>query len=126
MTGLEALAQDYRAAFFRYLPRREEAALRTAYELGRSAVENGTSLLELARLHHEVLLEVLVDSRADELAQLATAASEFLLEVLSTYDMTQRGFLERPARKDRAGGPKATERWCDPSGLERGTEGSGT
>ena len=96
MTGLEGLTQDYRAAFFRYLPRREEAALRTAYELGRSAVEQGTSLLEVARLHHEVLLEVLVETRPEELAQVATAASEFLLEVLSTYDMTQRGFRERP------------------------------
>jgi len=96
VTDLDALGQDYRAAFFRYLPRRDEAALRTAYELGRTAVERGVSLLEIARLHHDVLLEVLVDTTTAELTQVATAAAEFVLEVLSTFDMTQRGFLERP------------------------------
>ncbi len=93
MTSLEALARNYRAAFLRYLPRREEAALHTGYELGRRAVAEGISILELARLHHDIYLEVLLDSRSDELIRVATAASEFFLEVLATYDMAQRGFL---------------------------------
>lgn len=94
MTGLDDLARDYRAAFLRYLPRREEAALRSGYELGRSAVVAGISILELAQLHHDVFLEVLHDTTTDELTRVATSASEFFLEVLATYDMTQRGFLE--------------------------------
>ena len=49
MTRLEDLHRDYRAAFLRYLPRRDEAALHSGYELGRSAVAEGVSLLELAR-----------------------------------------------------------------------------
>jgi len=92
MTALQNLARDYRVAFLRYLPRREEAALHAGYELGRSAVTDGHSILELARIHHEVLLDVLRDSRAEDLTRLANAASEFFLEVLSTFDMTQRGF----------------------------------
>ena len=32
--SLDTLTRDYRAAFLRYLPRREEAALHTGYELG--------------------------------------------------------------------------------------------
>lgn len=94
MTSLEALARNYRAAFLRYLPRREEAALHTGYELGRCAVAEGISILELARLHHDIYLEVLLDSRSDELIRVATAASEFFLEVLATYDMTQRAFRD--------------------------------
>ena len=94
MTPLDRVARDYRVAFLRYLPRREEAALHSAYELGRTAVADGLSVLEVARVHHDVLLEVLRDSRADELTRVATAASDFLLEVLSTYDMTQRAFLD--------------------------------
>ena len=35
---LDALTRDYRTAFLRYLPRREEAALTSGYELGRGAV----------------------------------------------------------------------------------------
>ena len=94
MTDLEGLARNYRTAFLRYLPRQEEAALAAAYQLGRSAVAAGVSILELVRVHHEVLLEVLADTPAAELPGLVAAASDFFLEVLAPYDMAQRGFLE--------------------------------
>ena len=94
MSRLDDLARDYRVAFLQYLPRREEAALSRGYELGRTAVTDGVSILELARIHHEVLLEVLRESPPEELAEVATAASEFFLEVLATVDMTQRGLRE--------------------------------
>ena len=92
--SLDSLARDYRAAFLRYLPRREEAALHTGYELGRTAVTAGLSILELAQVHHEVLLQVLHDTRSDDVTQVVSAASEFFLEVIATYDMAQRGFLQ--------------------------------
>lgn len=95
MTARDDLERNYRTAFLRYLPRQEEAALTSGYALGRTAVSDGVSILELARVHHDVLLEVLRDTAADELTRVATAASEFLLEVLATYDMAQRGFLEK-------------------------------
>jgi Phosphoserine phosphatase RsbU, N-terminal domain len=91
--SLDTLALDYRAAFLRYLPRREEAALHTGYQLGRTAVAAGLSILELARIHHEVLSDVLEDTRSEDIKHVASAASEFFLEVIATYDMTQRGFL---------------------------------
>lgn len=93
MKALDDLTRNYRTAFLRYLPRREEAALTSGYQLGRDAVTSGLSMLELARIHHEVFLEVLRDTPADELTRVASAASEFLLEVLATYDMASRGFL---------------------------------
>ena len=86
----DAASRDYRAAFLRYLPRRDEAALLSGYELGRRAVADGVSLLELVRIHHEVLLDVLQDSRPEELAEVATAASEFLVEALAVHEMAQR------------------------------------
>jgi hypothetical protein len=95
VTVLGALTRDYRAAFLRYLPRREEAALNNGYELGRGAVTAGVSLLDLARIHHEILLDVLRNTRAEDVTDLAAAASEFFVEVLATYDMTQRGLLEK-------------------------------
>jgi len=95
VTELVALTRDYRAAFLRYLPRREESALTSGYELGRRAVTAGVSILDLARIHHEIFLDVLRETRSEEITDLAAAASEFFLEVLATYDMTQRGLLER-------------------------------
>ena len=94
MGGLEDLKRDYRVAFLQYLPRREEAALARGYELGRSAVTEGRSILELARIHHEVLLEALEETQPQEVTQVATAASEFFLEVLATFDMAQRSVLD--------------------------------
>ena len=91
MTTLEDLHRNYRVAFLRYLGGRDEAALRAGYELGRAAVAERISVLELAQIHHAVLLEVLRDPRPD-VALAATAASEFFLEVLATYDMVQRGY----------------------------------
>ena len=91
MTSLDDVRRDYRAAFLRYLPRSDEAALHAGYELGRSAVVDGLSILDLAQVHHEVFLEVLRDTRSEDLGDVAAAASEFLVEVLATYDMSQRG-----------------------------------
>ena len=108
MSALEDITRDYRTAFLRYLPRREEAPLNCGYELGRSAVADGVSVLELARVHHEVLLEALRETRPEDLTQVATAASEFFLEVLATVDMTQRGYLEAQGGDDAE--PPAGER----------------
>jgi hypothetical protein len=84
------LARSYRVAFLRYLDHQREAALASGYELGRSALAEGISVLEIAQLHHELLLEVLQDG-AEDLTRVSTCASEFFLEVLATYDMAQRG-----------------------------------
>jgi Phosphoserine phosphatase RsbU, N-terminal domain len=59
MTVTEELHRNYRVAFLRYLPRREEAPLREAYEIGRSAVVQGITILDLAELHHQMFLEVI-------------------------------------------------------------------
>jgi hypothetical protein len=96
--GLEDVARDYRVAFLRYLPRREEAALHRGYSIGRQAVSDGLSILELAQIHHDVFLEVLRDTPAEDLTRVATAASDFFLEVLATYDMAQRAFLSDRTR----------------------------
>ena len=93
MNEFDALTRDYRTAFLRYLPRREEAALTSGFELGRGAVTAGVSMLDLTRIHHEILLEVLRDIRPEEILDVASAAAECLLEVLATYDMTQRRLL---------------------------------
>jgi phosphoserine phosphatase RsbU-like protein len=86
------LLRDYRAAFLRHLARREESALHTGYEIGRGALAGGLSILDVVRVHHDVLIEVLRDSPPDECPLVADAASDFLLEVLGSYDMAQRGF----------------------------------
>jgi hypothetical protein len=90
---VDALRRDYRIAFLRYLPQRKEAALALAYDIGRSAVADGTSVLVLTQVHHEILREVVADSRPDDIDHVIERAGEFLAEVLASVDMIQRSLL---------------------------------
>ena len=96
MTALQDLERNYRAAFLRYLPGQDEAALHVGYQIGRAAVADGLSILDLAEVHHQVFIEVLTDSPPDDLTSIASAASDFFLQVLATYDMAQRAFHINP------------------------------
>lgn len=100
MNVLDRVRLDYRAAFLGYLGHRKEGPLHSGYELGRSALSKGVSLLQITHLHHEMLLEALEQSSSEDVVATATAASDFLLEVLATYDMTQRSFLDRNGAPD--------------------------
>lgn len=93
---LEDLARDYRVAFLSALPRHNEAALTLGYTLGRRAVADGVSLLDLVQVHHQVLGEVLTEHPTPEPGRVARSAGDFLVEVLSTFDMAHRALLTAP------------------------------
>ena len=91
----ERFRRDYAPAFLQYLSERGEPGRRAAYELGRRAISEQLSVLDLARIHHTVLLEVLKTHRTPrELEHIAEAASEFFVEALAVFEMTHRGFTE--------------------------------
>jgi hypothetical protein len=93
---LARLRLDYRSAFVGYLSRRGEAQLNSAYEIGRSAILAGVGLLDLVHLHNSVTLDIVrAADGADERLDLTEAAAAFLTEVLASFEMTQRAFLER-------------------------------
>jgi hypothetical protein len=87
---LTDLRRNYRTAFLRYLPNRSEPALAAAYQLGRDALTGGVSVLDLVRVHHEVLAGTIATTTPDEVADVIDAAADFLAEVLGTTDMAQR------------------------------------
>jgi Phosphoserine phosphatase RsbU, N-terminal domain len=91
----ERFRRDYAPVFLQYLSERGERGRRAAYELGRRAIAERLSVLDLARIHHGMLLDVLRTHRSpQELEHIAQAASEFLVEALAVFEMTQRGFTE--------------------------------
>jgi ANTAR domain/Phosphoserine phosphatase RsbU, N-terminal domain len=97
MTGdaYERFRRDYAPVFLQYLSEGGERGRRAAYELGRRAIGEQLSVLDLARIHHGILLDVLKTHRSpQELEHIAQAASEFLVEALAVFEMTQRGFAE--------------------------------
>jgi hypothetical protein len=73
----------------------DERALHAGYEIGRSAVSGGLSLLDQAQTHHQVLLEVQQSTPPDDLERIARAASDLLVEVLATFDMAHRSLRHR-------------------------------
>lgn len=93
MTEIERLQRNYRTAFLRYLPRRNETALHDGYEIGRTALAGGLSLLDLAQVHHRILIEVLRTTSDQDHEMLVAAASDFLLEVLAAYELARHSVL---------------------------------
>ena len=79
----ERFRRDYAPVFLQYLSEGGEGGRRAAYELGRRAIVERLSVLDLARIHHGVLLDVLkTHQSSQELERIAQAASEFLVEAL--------------------------------------------
>lgn len=99
--SLDDLRRDYTPPFLAYLTNGDEPGLRAAYELGREAMRRGISLLDFVRVHNTVVADVLPSARSVPAAcDLARAASAFLLEALSSFEMAQRGFMEISSRAD--------------------------
>lgn len=96
MSSVDDLTRDYRTGFLRYLPHHSEAAMTAGYELGRRAATGGASLLDLVRVHHLVLGEVLSERPGADPVAMTQAAGEFLSEVLSTFDMAHRALHDPP------------------------------
>lgn len=101
-------ARHYRAALLDHLLNRDESGLERGFILGRRAITSGLGLLQVVNAHHDALNTVLRSTRAsdDRLCQLQ-AAQAFLVEALAVFEMTHRGFLDRPDR--RAGGDRRSE-----------------
>ena len=105
MTGdaVARLRQSYSVGFLRYLSRRDELTLHTAYELGRRGLVTGVSLLDLVQIHHAVLVDALTQRGVGDLGDVADAAAAFLPEDLGQergrrvgpFEMTHRAVLDR-------------------------------
>ena len=100
MTLLDALARDYRTILLRYLSRRDEVVLTEGYALGRRALGDGVSVLELVRIHHGVLAELDGTDLAGT-SDTAVASSELLVETLASYEMVERPSLPREGEQTR-------------------------
>jgi signal transduction histidine kinase len=85
----------YAAALQDYLRLGDEDCLHRAYELGRRAVREGRSMLQMIELHQDVLCQALsAQSAYGETARTLEAATVFLREAMSSYEMTNRVFKE--------------------------------
>jgi signal transduction histidine kinase len=78
-----------------YLSGAGESALQQAYQIGRRALEAGTSLVAIADIHHACLQKLLAHETATaECDRILTGAAQFFAECVSPYEMTYGGFRE--------------------------------
>jgi hypothetical protein len=86
--------RSYRAALLDFAKGGGEPALSRAYEHGRMAIDDGLGLLEILRIHQDVLNEIFESTpAADERLRLLHASEEFLMEALATFEMASRGYV---------------------------------
>jgi hypothetical protein len=88
-------SRRYRAALLDYLLGNGETGLSNAYDLGRSAIDEDFGLLQILRAHQRAVNAVLESTQnvPDSLKRLR-AAEDFLMETLSPFEMTYRGYVD--------------------------------
>jgi GAF domain-containing protein len=93
VTATARLRQVYASALHEHLRSPTEGQLQVAYEIGRSALSENVSIVEIALLHHELLAES--ESGGGSLEpESVTLAGQFLSEALAAYEMVARGYHE--------------------------------
>jgi Phosphoserine phosphatase RsbU, N-terminal domain/GAF domain len=93
--GTMSFQAAYARAFEDFLREPNERSLSVAYDLGREAVSRRLSVLDLALIHQESLLEAMRRVRGSgETQRVAGAGGDFFLESLSSFEMVQRGYGE--------------------------------
>jgi PAS domain S-box-containing protein len=93
MTDTGDFHAHYIAALQTYLAARDEDSLAVGHELGRRALQEQISMLEIIEQHVGLILELSKDVRVD-----APVALEFLLQTLAPLDVATRGFLDGTRR----------------------------
>jgi len=92
MTGVDDFHAQYIAALHTYLHARDEDSLTVGYELGRRALEEKISVLDIIEQHARTTFAISEDPRID-----APVALEFLLQTLAPLDVATRGFSTAPS-----------------------------
>lgn len=89
---LVAFRNAYASALRQYVREASETSLTVAYELGRTAVSQQLSVLDLAVAYQEGLAQLLSDpGPVGEASELVRAAGDFFLESLASFEMLHRG-----------------------------------
>ena len=83
----------------RYIAKTQEEVLAQANGLGRAAMAGGLGVLEMTRIHQTSMVQLLREADfAESQAAVMRTSETFLLEALSPFEMTYRGFQETNIR----------------------------
>lgn len=86
------LADQYESLLRECATGADEVLLHAAYELGRQMLSTRLGVLDVVALHTRLMGDTVPDGGADEIVPWLHAADLILLEVLTPFEMTHRGF----------------------------------
>ncbi|HEY5857907.1 MAG TPA: SpoIIE family protein phosphatase [Aldersonia sp.] len=92
-SSVEAFRAAYRTALQQHLSERDEASLTAGLDLGRRALSENVSILEVAETHFRLLTEFGIAAGDTAQRETAESALQFLLQTLTVLDIASRGFL---------------------------------
>jgi len=75
-----------------------EAAFTEAYQLGRRALAEGVSIIDIALVHHGLMAELVADAPSDQARARLERAAAFMAECVSPFEMTLLGVSESNRR----------------------------
>ncbi|MEM6106305.1 SpoIIE family protein phosphatase [Mycobacterium sp. 050272] len=93
MTDADDFHAQYLGALRSYVDARDDNVLAVAHDLGRRALQQQISMLDIIENHVRLVLEMSKDIQVD-----APVALEFLLQTLAPLDVATRGFLDGTKR----------------------------
>jgi len=83
----------YYATLLDYVLHRDEFSLAHAYEIGRTGLDAGVGLVNIVQMHCEALGSILESTSAhDEFRRRLSASHQFLIEVISPFEMAYQGY----------------------------------
>lgn len=86
---------EYASLLREYVSGGGETTLGKVYELGRQAIIQQKSLVEIASLHHQAVQKLIAQEKDDKRRkELVRESGAFLAECLSSYEMAHRGFQD--------------------------------
>jgi signal transduction histidine kinase len=91
MSGIDRYGDEYRAALALFMNGAGEAALSSAYDIGRKALADGLGILDLVSLHEKAVAALVPRRTLEEMA------GNFLLESLSPFEISYRSVDEANA-----------------------------
>jgi PAS domain S-box-containing protein len=97
----QGLVSKYQAALSAYVAAGSEEHLQRAYDIGRSALNEGLGVIDISRLHHEAFLKLVVEQNLVATAAVVKAVEAFFMEALSPFEVAHRGFRDACDRLQR-------------------------
>jgi signal transduction histidine kinase len=88
---VDGLQAEYERALRTYLRQGGESSLKQAYELGRRALSEGQGILDMIGVHQQALEGILSNGHEQDAVH---RSGEFLVELMSPFEMTHRAFGE--------------------------------